>query len=231
MHVVLVPEFWLRADAWDAVAPVVRAAGHSVEAVTRHGETLDAQVQALVGRLAQVATAAEPVALVGHSAAGPVVAMAADRRPGLVAHLVYVDTFPGPTGGCVDDGLTVVDGRIPLPAWDWWGPASVRGLSDADRRAFAERAVPEPAALATDRFHYGDPRRHAIPATVVSCEIAPDELAGMIADHQAWATELVAVEELEVLGLDTGHWPMLTAPRALGALVVRALAPRPTDGP
>lgn len=117
----------MRADAWDAVTPVLRAAGHSVEAVTRQRETLDAQVRALVDRLAQVATTAEPVALVGHSAAGPVVAMAAD--------------------------------------------------------------------------------------------------------HQAWAAELVAVEELEVPGLDTGHWPMLTAPRALGALIVRALAPRPARGP
>lgn len=104
----------------------------------------------------------------------------------------------------MDDALTVVDGRIPLPAWDWWGPASVRGLSDADRRAFEDRAVPEPAALATDRFHYDDPRRHAIPATVVSCEIAPDDLAGMIADHQAWAAELVAVRSSRSWGSTPG---------------------------
>lgn len=231
MHVILVPGLWLQADAWDRIAPVLRAAGHAVEAVTRHGDSLDAQVDALVERLDAVATVAEPVALVGHSGAGPIVAMVADRRPALVAHLVYVDTFPGPDGGCINDELPVTDGVAPLPSWDFWEASTLRGMTDEHRRTLEQRAVPEPAALATDRFHYADPARHAVPATVISCEIPAPDLAAMIADHQTWAAELVAVEELEVLGLETGHWPMLTEPDALGALILRALAPRPTDGP
>jgi pimeloyl-ACP methyl ester carboxylesterase len=231
MHVILVPGFWLEADAWDQVLPVLRAAGHSVEALTRDGDTLDEQVAAIVERLDDVATPEEPVALVGHSGAGPIAYMVTDRRPSLVAHLVYVDTFPGPAGGCVNDELPVVDGVVPLPAWDFWEPTTVRGLTDADRRAFEHRAIPEPAALATDRFHYEDAARHTVPATLISCEIPPSELATMIADHQTWAAELVATEELEIVGLDTGHWPMFTAPEQLGALIVKALAPRPTDGP
>ena len=231
MHVILVPGFWLDASAWDDVAPVLREAGHVVDAVTRSGDTLDEQVASLVARLDQVATRDEPVVLAGHSGAGPIAYMAADQRPALVAHLLYVDTFPGPEGGCVNDELPVVDGVVPLPSWDVWEPATVRGMTPELREAFERRAIPEPAAVPSDRFHYADPARHTIPATVITCEIPATDLATMVADHQTWAAELVATEELGIVGLETGHWPMFTAPRELGELMVQALAPKPTEGP
>ena len=68
-------------------------------------------------------------------------------------------------------------------------------------------------------------------ALVISCEIPATDLVQMVNDHQAWAAELVATEELTIVGLDTGHWPMFSAPRELGELMVQALAPKPTDGP
>lgn len=231
MHVILVPGFWLDASAWDDVAPVLQRAGHAVEALTRSGDTLDEQVAGIVARLDAVASAAEPVALVGHSGAGPMVAMAADRRPALVAHLVHVDTFPGPEGACVNDELPVVDGVVPLPSWDVWEAATLRGMTPEVRADFERRAFPEPARVATDPFHYTDGARHRIPTTVITCEVPAEDLAAMVADHQTWAAELVATEELEIVGLDTGHWPLLTAPHELGALIGRAIAPRPADGP
>ncbi|MBF4613980.1 alpha/beta fold hydrolase [Curtobacterium sp. VKM Ac-1376] len=231
MHVILVPGFWLDASAWDDVAPVLREAGHSVQAVTRDGDTLDEQVAALVGVLDDVASADEPVVLAGHSGAGPMAYMAADQRPSLVAHLLYVDTFPGPEGGCVNDELPVVDGVVPLPAWGIWEPATVRGMTPSLRQAVEHRAIPEPAAVPSDRFHYTDAARHAIPATIITCEIPATELLAMVADHQAWAAELVATEELSIVGLETGHWPMFTAPRQLGELMVQALTPKPTQAP
>lgn len=230
MHVILVPGFWLDASAWDEVTPVLQEAGHSVQAVTRTGTTLDEQVAGIVAVLDEVATPAEPVVLAGHSGAGPMVLMAADQRPSLVVHLLYVDTFPGPEGGCVNDELPVVDGVVPLPSWDVWEPATVRGMTPELREAFERRAVPEPAAVPSDPFHYADPARHRIPATVVSCEVPAAELAAMVAEHHAWTTELSAVEDLTIVGLETGHWPMFTAPGELGALLVQALAPRPTAG-
>ena len=231
MHVILVPGLWLDASAWDEVAPVLQEAGHSVQALTRTGDTLDEQVAGIVAVLDEVATPTEPVVLAGHSGAGPMVLMAADQRPSLVAHLLYVDTFPAPDGASVNDELPVVDGAVPLPPWDVWEPATVRGMTPALRRAFEERAFPEPAAVPSDPFHYADPARHRIPATVVSSEIPAAELAAMVAEHHAWTTELAAVEDLTVVGLETGHWPMFTAPRELGALLVQALAPEPTAGP
>lgn len=231
MHVILVPGFWLDASAWDDVAPVLVEAGHSVQTVTRAGDTLDEQVASLVAVLDEVATADEPVVLAGHSGAGPIAYMAADQRPSLVAHLLYVDTFPGPEGGCVNDELPVVDGVVPLPSWDVWEASTLRGMTDEVRARFERVAIPEPASVPSDPFHYADTARHRIPATVISCEIPAADLAQMVNDHQAWAAELVATEELTIVGLDTGHWPMFTAPRELGELMVQALAPKPTDGP
>ncbi len=231
MHVILVPGFWLDASAWDDVAPALVAAGHSVQAITRSGDSLDAQVASLVELLDEVATPEKPVVLAGHSGAGPIAYLAADRRPALVAHLLYVDTFPGPEGGCVNDELPVVDGVVPLPSWYVWEAPTVRGMTPELREAFERRAIPEPAALPSDPFHYTDPARHRIPATVISCEIPAAELVQMVNEHHVWAAELVATEDLAILGLDTGHWPMFTAPRELGALMVQALAPKPIDGP
>ena len=231
MHVILVPGFWLDASAWDEVTPVLQEAGHSVQAITRTGDTLDDQVAGIVAVLDAVATPAEPVALAGHSGAGPMVLMAADQRPALVAHLLYVDTFPGPDGARINDELPVVDGVVPLPSWEVWEPSTVRGMTPSLREAFERRVIPEPAAVPSDPFHYADPARHAIPATVVSCEVPATDLAAMVAEHHAWTSELVAVEDLTIVGLETGHWPMFTAPRELGELLVQALAPRPTAGP
>lgn len=231
MHVILVPGFWLDASAWDEVSPVLRAAGHSVEAVTRDGDTLDEQVASLVAKLDDVASPSEPVVLAGHSGAGPIAYMAADQRPSLVAHLLYVDTFPGPEGGCVNDELPVVDGMVPLPPWDVWEAPTVRGMTPEVREAFEHRAVPEPAAVTSDPFHYADAARHTIPATVITCEIPATDLATMVAEHQTWAAELVATEDLSIVGLETGHWPMFTAPQELGELMVQALAPKPTAAP
>jgi hypothetical protein len=120
---------------------------------------------------------------------------------------------------------------VPLPSWDIWEPATVRGMTPEVRQDVEHRAIPEPASVPSDRFHYADPARHTIPATIITCEIPAAELLAMVADHQAWAAELVATEELSIVGLETGHWPMFTAPQQLGELMVQALAPKPTQAP
>ena len=227
MHLILVPGFWLDSSAWDAVVPVLQRAGHAVETLTRDGDTLDEQVDGIVDR---IDAAPEPVVLVGHSGAGPMIYMAADARPLRVERLVYVDTFPGPEGGYVNDELPVSDGLVPLPSWDFWEPATVRDMTPELRADLERRAIPEPARIPVDRFHYADDRRHGIPATIITCEIGPEELTAMISDHHAWAAELVATEQLEVVGLHTGHWPMFSKPAELGALIAQSLAVDPAAG-
>lgn len=96
---ILVPGAWHGGWAWDRVAKVLEASGHSVDAVTLPGVgsrrdeqavTLETHVKDVVTRLEN---AARPVVLVGHSYAGVVVMPAAARVPKKVARLVLLDAF------------------------------------------------------------------------------------------------------------------------------------------
>ncbi len=227
MDVILIPGFWLRADSWDEVLPVLEAAGHRAHAVTRVGladgddpasASLQEQIDAIV---ALVDGLDGPVALVGHSGGGPVAYGVADRRVDRVAHLVYVDTFPLPDGMPNNDELPVVDGTVPLPEWSTFDDADLRDLDEAALERFRERAVPEPVGTARDPQRLHDPRRRAIPSTVIAT--SHDE-----AGYREWFAspffaELAAIEQLRFIELHTGHWPQLTRPRELGEAIVTAL--------
>jgi pimeloyl-ACP methyl ester carboxylesterase len=100
---VLVPGGWKGAWAYEAVAPVLRDAGHAVHAVTLtglHPDDDDATVAAAnldthvhdVLRLLDRGHLTD-VTLVGHSYGGMVVAAAADRADGRIARLVHLDAF------------------------------------------------------------------------------------------------------------------------------------------
>ncbi|PZF62380.1 alpha/beta hydrolase [Curtobacterium sp. MCBD17_034] len=242
MYVILVPGMWLDASAWDDVAPVLRAAGHEVEALTLPGMHpgddpasvgFEDQVQAVVDRVdaaSRTTSGAESIALVGHSASGAVVGVAVDRRAARIRAAVYVDAIPFPEGDWDNDEFPVVDGVVPFPERSAFGDAMVRDTTDEQWAALQARAIPVPAGATRQHFRLTDEARRRVPTTVITSEMSPDELTAGITAHADWATELAATEDLRIVGLDTGHWAMSTRPAELGALIVEALAPRPTQG-
>lgn len=234
MHIVLVPGLWLDASSWGEVSPALEAAGHRTHALTMPGVGATGAESAGIGIADWVAATVAaldgldgPVALVGHSGGGNVAYGAVDARPGRVGHVVFLDTFPPGDGGTISE-FPVVDGVIPFPGWDFFDESDVADL-DPQTRADAEaRAVPVPEAVPTDPIRLTDDRRRAVPATIITGTVPAAQIREIIQQAPAWASELAALEHLDIIELGspgdaTGHWPQFSRPGAVAEAILRAI--------
>lgn len=236
---VLVHGAWSDARAWDPVIPHLTAVGrravapdlpaHGADPTPLAGATLDAYAAAV-----EAAAEAEgaPVVLVGHSMGGTVVSIVAERRPDLVAHVVYVAAFLLPDGQSLY-GFTQTS---PGMADSALGPAlrpgeGVLGVDDASfvdvfcadapaALAAAARAAqrPEPLAplgtpVAVTAARWGSVPRSYVHTAADRC-VSPASQAEMVAALGVAATRT----------LPTSHLPMLAAPEALAAALVELTA-------
>jgi pimeloyl-ACP methyl ester carboxylesterase len=227
MDVILIPGFWLDSSAWDDIVPAVRAAGHEPNPITLPGLKpadpgvgLRDQVDFVVGL---VDAAAGPVVLVGHSGGGAVAHAVVDARPERIAKVIYVDSGPLGDGGLINDEFTAVDGMVPLPPREEFDDETVVDMDDERWAAFAARALPIPEKVATEKQVLSDPRRYDVPVTVITCEMSEATLRELMSKQHPYVAELAAVKNFEIVELPTGHWPMLSKPAELAALVAAAL--------
>jgi pimeloyl-ACP methyl ester carboxylesterase len=235
MDIILIPGFWLDASSWDEVVPALRHAGHRVQALTLPGmESKDADrsqitlrdhVDAVVEVIDSVDPASGKVVLVGHSGGGAIAHAAADARPGRVARVVYVDSFPMGEGGLINDELPVENGEVPLPDWSLFEKEDLTDLDDDLRAAFRERAIPTPAHVASDRQRLSDERRYDVPATVIACEFSSAQVRDWVAQDHPAMRELAKIRDVGYIDLPTGHWPQFTKPAELGQAIVASVAP------
>jgi len=235
MDIILIPGFWLDASSWDEVIPALRQAGHRVQALTLPGmESKDADrsqitlrdhIDAVVEVIDSVDPASGTVALVGHSGGGAIAYAAADARPGRVARVVYVDSFPLGEGGLINDELPVENGEVPLPDWSLFDKEDLVDLDDDLRAAFRERAIPTPEHVASDRQRLSDERRYDVPATVIACEFSTAQLRDWMAQDHPAMRELAKIRDVGFIDLPTGHWPQFTKPAELGQAILASVAP------
>ncbi|MGO2701831.1 MAG: alpha/beta fold hydrolase [Cellulosimicrobium funkei] len=235
VHVVLVPGWGGGGGAWPAAAPPRVAAGSPPPPVPRRGVAPGATAadRAHVTRADHVAAVTRlieeldgRVVLVGHSGGGPVVQEALDRDPARIERVVYVDTGPLVDGAALSPELPADAAEVPLPTWEELAEAgsSVDGLDEAALARFRERAVPTPGTVARGAVRVSDPRRLRVPATAVCSSIPSAVLAEMAHPGPPLHTELGEVEDLTYVDLPTGHWPMLSRPRDLAAVIVDAVS-------
>jgi len=227
-HLVLVPGFWLGAWAWDDVVGPLRAAGLTPHPVTLPGlapgddpasVTREDHVRAV---LDLVAGLDGRVVLVGHSGGGSIVQQVADRDPGRIARIVYVDTGPLVDGAVHDSTLPEGTSSVPLPSWAQLAAqgTSIEGIADLE--AFRERAAAHPGKVATEPVRVSDPARLDVPATFVCCSIPSAVLRENASREAPFHTELGDVRDATWVDLPTGHWPMLSRPADLAAVLVDA---------
>lgn len=229
MDILLVGGLWLDASGWHDVVGPLATRGHRGVPVPLPGQgdgdasaTLEDQVAAVV---AAVDAAEGRPWVVGHSAAATLAWLATDARPDRVAGVAFVGGFPSADGETYADFFPVEDGAMPFPGWGPFEGADSADLDDDARSAFERRAVPVPEAVARGIVRLTDDRRYDVPVVLVCPEFTP-------ADAQAWLAdgglpELARATHLTYVDLDSGHWPMLTAPDALAAALTDALEGRP----
>ncbi|AEA28708.1 putative esterase [Pseudonocardia dioxanivorans CB1190] len=239
---VLVPGFWLGAWAWDGVAAELRAAGHEVRALTPLGvaeRATTAEVSAadqVADVVATIRREAEPVVLVGHSGAGPVVVAAAEEAREQVAGLVLVDTGPMPEGVAhidfhppemqtwIRERIAAHGGWYPMPTPEELrtSGASLDGLDTDTLETLVRRAAPEPAGVVLGPVRRGvnDP---SLPKILVASSF-PGQQVRELAAAGVPAFAQLADPEWDIRDLPTGHWPMLSEPHEL-AVVLADVAP------
>lgn len=229
MDVVLLGGLWLTPDVWREVAEGISARGHRAVPVALPGQGDGNAAATLVDQLAAAVTAvdaAEGRALVvGHSAACTLAWLAADRRPQQVAGVGLIGGFPSSDGSAYADFFEPVDGLMHFPGWaPFEGPDSV-DLDEGTRGAMETAMVPVPVGVSRGIVEYADPRRTAVPVTLICPEFGPDDAREWIAVGDV--PELSAVDALGYVDIDSGHWPMVSAPQAL-ATIIADLADRHT---
>jgi len=217
---------------WDAVAPLLEAAGHTVYAPTLTGLgertelpcahiTLDTHAQDVIDLIN--CERLSNIILVGHSYSGMVITAVAERTPERIGHLIYLDAFVPEDGHSLVDYLPAAvaeeltrlaaerGGWAPMP----FSPESLGLTNEADIQRFLSRVVDHPIQTALDRVEVRSPAAAKIPRTFIYCTSPAlgffDEAAAR-AQQRGWRFRELA----------TGHLPQITAPGDVAHLLLEA---------
>ena len=225
---VLVSGLWLGGWAWHDVTAALRGAGHEVFPLTLTGVAdrshllgpgvdLDTHTEDIV-RLVETEDLRD-VVLVGHSYGGMPVSAAALRLRERTARVIYVDSGPLPVGTTQlsMSGDTPGEGdALPPREWDADAdPVLLAGLDEAALTLLRTRSTPHPLASVTQPLGARATSRE-LPTTLIACTFPEDQIKEMMAAGHPFFAGLT---EAEIVVLATGHWPMLSEPAALAALL------------
>lgn len=232
-NIVLVGGAWLGAWAWRAVTPELRKAGHEVYPVTLTGfgdrAHLGTPATDLSDHVQDVIAAIEAeeltdVVLVGHSYAGAVVTVVADRIPDRLAKVIYVAGVTPEHGKSLFEEFAGVeeimqamadaegDGwRIPFISDElldtYYGEHELTG----EHLAWLRRHVlGVPIATHREVIKLASPDNSPVRRVFLHC--TGDGPARELPDYgRGWVRAEIS----------TGHWPMATKPVELAAVLDR----------
>lgn len=228
MDIVLIAGLWLDGSAWDDVLPELEALGHRGIPVTLPGQgdgatsaTYDDQAAAVVAAVdAAIEESGGPPYVVGHSAACTLAWVAADRRAEAIAGVMMIGGFATTDGGAYADFFEPTGDGVPFPGWEPFEGPDSGDMSPELKAAVAARTHPVPVGVTRGVVRWTSEARHDVPLTLVCPEFSPEQAREWIASGDV--PELADARRLELVDLDSGHWPMYTQPAALAALVDEA---------
>lgn len=230
---VLVHGSWAGAWCWSKVSPLLRGEGHAVYEQTLTGM---ADRSHLASRRVDLSThvadvvntiryAGDRVVLVGHSYAGFVVTGVADKIPGSISRLIYLDAnIPKTDRSSLFGDFSEIDRRTykeevrrrgdgwKLPKMKEFGPPAY-DLSKAALRMMYSLGTPQPVRTYTERLALRG-RYKAVPRTFIKCDWPTNPFdVGSLKD-----------QGMQVVTIKSGHWPMISRPRVLARILSRAAA-------
>ena len=226
MGFVLIPGAWMGAWAWEPVTRGLRALGHGVYPLTlsglddREADVAGVGLETHVGDVLSVLEREDlrDAVVVGHSYSGIVAGQVVDRAPDRVAHTVFVDAFLPHDGRSMLDAfpedqreeelaqISANGGRWPAP--DATGAADGHGLSPDQARWLAERLVDHPGRTVSEPAALDRPLAEQR-ATYIACSFGDSDDVAAMRGEPNWTFRT----------LETGHWPMVSAPDGLVALL------------
>jgi pimeloyl-ACP methyl ester carboxylesterase len=229
---VLVHGAWHGGWCWRRVVNMLAQAGHRAHALTLTGladrSHLMSPAITLETHIADVRNAIEAeelqdVVLAVHSYAGMIGTAIADRVPGRLHHLVYVDAVvprPGESWGSTH-ASAVREARLAAAAAspDYSFPPpdpSVYGLNPEDDAWVRRRLTPHPGHTYDTVLQFDPARVAVVPRTFVNCTRPQlgtvDAIRPRVVDGGFWGGAWRGGGGINVVELATGHDPMVSAP-------------------
>lgn len=183
--------------------------------------TLDTFADDIVGTLESEELA--EVVLVGHSFAGAPISLVAERLPGRLRHVVYLDAVMVKPGASVLDALAPADAadRIRLAEESggvWVNPpdAAAFGLVDAQDLAWVNRRLtPHPFSTYKSALKLAGPLGNGLACTYVACMRPP---RGEVDSNRAWVQSRSNFRWVEIA---EGHDVMISNPALLADLLTQ----------
>jgi pimeloyl-ACP methyl ester carboxylesterase len=227
MDIVLLGGLWLPYEEWDEVVAALAEDGHRGVPVLLPGQgdgnrtaTLDDQVTAVMVALDECE--GKPL-VVGHSASSGLAWVVADARPDKVGGVVLIGGFPVTDGATYADFFPVVEGAMPFPGWEPFDGPDSADLDEATRDRLAAAMIPVPEGISRAVVQLSDERRYEVPVTLVCPEFSPEQAREWLDAGEI--PELSRVKHLDLVDIDSGHWPMVTQPHVLAGLLAAVATP------
>jgi hypothetical protein len=93
------------------------------------------------------------------------------------------------------------------------------GLTEEQKQAFRDRALPQPGGVLRGSSELTNPARLDLPTTVIATAYSSEEYQKYAKEGHGWLAGLNEVKNIGWVDLPTSHWPMWSRPGDLARVI------------